>query len=188
MMHKIYALFDFELNQKKGLSIESFIKQVNKVDAYYLQYRDKVNPIEIKIKNLKKIRELWSGLLIVNDDLSLVKYCDGLHLGQEDILKISSKKEEAVREIRLKIKDKILGLSTHNKEEVLEANSLDLDYIGLGAYRDTTTKDVSSVLGERLSYIASFSKHKVAAIGGVKKSDIIKNINFLVLGSDIYED
>jgi len=187
-MHKIYALFDFELNQKKGQSIESFVKLANKTDAVYLQYRDKVNTQKIKIDNLKKIKELWSGILIVNDDISLIDYCDGLHLGQDDILEFSSSKEEAIKKIRTKIKDKILGLSTHNKEEILEANTLDLNYVGLGAYRNTSTKEVTNVLGERLSYIASFSKHKVVAIGGVKKSDHIENVDFLVLGSDIYED
>ena len=187
-MHKIYALFDFELNQKKGQSIESFIKLAYKADAVYLQYRDKVNSTKTKIENLKKIKQLWSGILIVNDDITLIDYCDGLHLGQEDISKFSTCKEEAVKKIRTKIEDKVLGLSTHNKEEILEANTLDLDYIGLGAYRDTSTKEVTNVLGERLSYIASFSKHNVAAIGGVKKSDRIENVDFLVLGSDIYED
>jgi thiamine-phosphate pyrophosphorylase len=187
-MHKIYALFDFELNQKKGQTIELFIKQVYKTDAVYLQYRDKVNPPKIKIENLKKIRELWSGILIANDDISLIDYCDGLHLGQDDMFKFSPKKEDAVKKIRTKIKDKILGLSTHNKEEILEANGLNLDYIGLGAYRDTNTKDVSNILGNNLPVLASFSKHKVAAIGGVKKSDKIENVEFLVLGSDIYED
>ncbi len=187
-MSKIYALFDFELNQKKGLTIEEFIKRANEKDAIYLQYRDKVNSQTKKTQQIKKLREQWSGVLLVNDDIDLVAYCDGLHLGQEDFFRFSADKKVAVLKIREIIKDKILGLSTHNEDEVKEANSLDLNYIGLGAYRDTKTKDVSTLLGSSISLIAKNSRHKVAAIGGVKRSDKIKHIDFLVLGSDIYED
>ena len=187
-MSEIYALFDFELNQKKGLKLEEFVLRAARKNANYLQYRDKINPQNIKIKNIKKLRKLWSGVLIVNDDISLVQFCDGLHLGQDDISFFASDKKEAVKKVREVIKDKILGLSTHDAREIKEANFLKLDYIGLGAYRDTSTKDVSNVLGESLSELAKISKHKVAAIGGVKNSDEIEHVDFLVLGSDIYED
>ncbi len=187
-MSQIYALFDFELNQKKGLTIEEFVKRAKKKEALYLQYRDKINSQTKKIKQIKKLRELWAGVLLVNDDIDLVVHCDGLHLGQEDFFKFSSDKKIAVKKIRKIIGDKILGLSTHNKNEVKEANSLDINYIGLGAYRDTNTKDVLVTLGSSISAIAKNSIHKVAAIGGVKSSDKIKHIDFLVLGSDIYED
>ncbi len=89
--------------------------------------------------------------------------------------------------VRDKIGDKILGLSTHNKKEILEANELDLDYIGLGAYRKTSTKDTENILGEKLSLLASFSKHPVAAIGGVRIKDKIKNVTYLVVGSNLYD-
>ena len=187
-MHKIYALFDAQLHQNKGLSFEAFIEKIDRKNATYLQYRDKVNPQDIKIQNLKKLRKLYTGVLLVNDDISLVCYCDGLHVGQEDIEKFSHDKKEAVAKIREEIGAKILGLSTHNIKEVEEANELNIDYIGLGAYRDTTTKDVSQVLGDKLSSIASHSKHEVAAIGGVKFDDNIQHVTFLVLGSNIYED
>ncbi len=187
-MSKIYALFDFELNQKKGLTIEEFVKRANKKEAIYIQYRDKVNLQTKKIEHIKRLKGLWKGVLLVNDDIDLVVYCDGLHLGQEDFFRFAQDKKIAVKKIREIIGDKILGLSTHNEDEVKEANSLDIDYIGLGAYRDTSTKDVQTLLGESISTIAKNSKHKVAAIGGVKSSDKIKHIDFLVLGSDIYED
>jgi thiamine-phosphate pyrophosphorylase len=187
-MHKIYALFDAQLHEREGLSFEEFVLKIVEKKATYLQYRDKVNPQDIKIQNLKKLRKLYTGVLLINDDISLVSYCDGLHVGQEDIAKFSDDKKDAVSKIREQIGDKVLGLSTHNIEEVKEANSLEIDYIGLGAYRDSSTKEVSNVLGDKLSHIASYSKHKVAAIGGVKFDDKIKHVEFLVLGSNIYED
>ncbi len=187
-MVKVYAIFDFELNQKMGFSIEEYISLAKSKGASYLQYRDKVNSLDVKKENLIRIRELWSDTLIINDEPELLFLCDGLHLGQEDLLKISLDKKEAISYIRDREKDKILGISTHNIEEIKEANKLNIDYIGLGAYRNTSTKDVSSVLGEQISYIASFSRHPVVAIGGVKIDDNIENISFNAIGLNIYEN
>jgi len=58
--------------------------------------------------------------------------------------------------------------------------------IGLGAYKNTTTKDVSTILGDKISYLAKISKHPVCAIGGVQINDKIPNIRFNVIGSGFY--
>ncbi|MDB2562314.1 thiamine phosphate synthase, partial [Sulfurimonas sp.] len=84
-------------------------------------------------------------------------------------------------------KDKILGISTHNEEEVLEANEMDLNYIGLGAYKNTSTKNVSNILGDSLDGIASKSKHFVGAIGGVKMSDTFGYVTYHVIGSGLID-
>jgi len=183
----LYALFDFELNQKKGKSLEEFVKLCYKLDAKIIQYRDKVNPLSIKKSNLLKIRELWDRTLLVNDEVDLVEFCDGLHVGQEDLLSIYTDKQKAVKVLRKSLKKKILGLSTHNKKEILEANDLDIDYIGLGAYRDTSTKrDIQAILGKDIKLLASHSKKDVAIIGGVKVSDEINFAEYKVVGSDLY--
>jgi len=65
---------------------------------------------------------------------------------------------------------------------------MDLNYIGLGAFRGTTTKkDISVVLGDSLDDIASESKHYVAAIGGVRKDDTFKNVVYHVIGSGLVQ-
>ena len=84
-------------------------------------------------------------------------------------------------------KDKLLGISTHNEDEVLEANNLDLNYIGLGAYKNTTTKDVPNILGNSLDAIAGKSKHFVGAIGGVGLDDKFQNVTYHVIGSGLLE-
>ena len=187
MQASLYALFDFELNSAKKFSIKEFINLCYKLDAKIIQYRDKINPLNIKKSNLLKIRELWDRTLLVNDEAKLAFICDGVHLGQEDISKISQNKKEAVKILRQDLKDKIIGLSTHNKKEILEANDLDIDYIGLGAYRDTSTKkDIQGILGEDIKLLASYSKKDVAIIGGVKVSDEINFARYKVVGSDLY--
>ena len=104
------------------------------------------------------------------------------------MLKISNSKEITVDTIKTKHPNKILGISTHNLEEILEANSLNLDYIGLGAYRDTKTKSDAKTKGTKLLKIARESKHKVALIGGVKIIDDFKThpqISYKVIASDL---
>jgi len=185
--NKLYALCDFETLKKKDISLEEFLKLCKKFDTKLIQYRDKTSNIQIKKENLLYIKNRTNIPIIINDEISLVEFCDGLHLGQEDLEKISLNKELALKIVRKKIGNKLLGLSTHNEKEILEANKLDLDMIGLGAYRNTSTKDVDVLLGDKISYLAKISKHPVCAIGGVKIDDKIENISFNVIGSNLYE-
>lgn len=82
----------------------------------------------------------------------------------------------------------MLGLSTHNELEILEANELDIDMIGLGAYKATSTKDVPNLLGSKISYLAKVSKHPVCGIGGVSVDEKIDNIAFNVVGSGLFNE
>ena len=134
------------------------------------------------------IREQYDGVLIINDSIELIAYADGLHIGQDDIRTYSDDLAEAMKQIRQKLGRKILGLSTHNKEEILEANSLDLDYIGLGAYRATHTKTEANVGGKKLIEAAKHSKHPVGMIGGVTLVDEFEEpIRYRVIGSGLYQ-
>ncbi len=188
MRHKIYALFDFVLNSARGLSLEAFLSLPKVRRATILQYRDKVNDFETRRENLLFLKARFGGIVIANDDPNLAMLADGLHVGQEDLLRYGTSPEKAIAKLRTDLGERMLGLSTHNAQEIAEANALPIDYIGLGAYRATRTKDVTNLLGERLSALAAGSRHPVAAIGGVKSDDIIDNIDYLVLGSDLYED
>ncbi|OCL82999.1 thiamine phosphate synthase [Arcobacter porcinus] len=180
----LYILCDYETLQKKDITLEDFVKKVKNSNAKLLQYRDKISDENIIIKNLKYLKENLNIPIIINDKLELIEFADGLHLGQEDIYKIHQDKKIAIKLLRAKIKDKLLGISTHNEFEILEANSLDIDMIGLGAYKNTSTKDISNILGDKLSYLAKISKHPVCAIGGVKVDDKIDNARFNCVGSD----
>ena len=100
---------------------------------------------------------------------------------------INDNLEVAISIVKEKIGDKIFGISTHNKEEVEEANSFNIDYIGLGAYRATDTKSEAKVLGDDIFEIAKLSNHKVAIIGGVKLDDKFGDeIYYSVVGSGLF--
>lgn len=185
---RLYALCDEDLLRRYDKTLEEFVALAKRKNAEIIQYRNKSGDVEFMKKRLIGLRKLYDGFLIVNDKFELTPFCDGVHLGQEDLLQIDSDKKKALSLLKHTIgNDKIIGLSTHNEQEVLQANELDLNYIGLGAYRTTSTKkDITGVLGERLDEIASLSTHFVAAIGGVKESDVFKHVTYHVIGSGLF--
>ena len=136
----LYVLCDYETLLKKKISLENFVDLCKKKDVKIVQYRDKISSIEEQKKNLLYLKSSLNIPIIINDKIELIDFADGLHVGQEDLQAIHKDKKLAVKLVRLKIKDKLLGLSTHNEIEILEANELPLDMIGLGAYRNTIQK------------------------------------------------
>ena len=184
----LYVLCDYETLLKKNITLEKFVVLCKEKDVKIIQYRDKVSSLEDQKSNLLYLKSELNIPIIINDKIELIEFADGLHLGQEDFENIHKDKKIALKLVRAKIKNKLLGLSTHNEIEILEANELPLDMIGLGAYRNTNTKDVSSIIGSKISYLAKISKHPVCAIGGVKMNDIIENVRFNVIGSGFFNE
>jgi len=184
----LYVLCDYGTLLKKNISLERFIYLCRKKDVKLIQYRDKVSSLEVQKNNLLYLKKNLNIPIIINDKIELIEYANGIHLGQEDFLKIHKDKKIAVKLLREKTKNKLLGLSTHSEFEILEANSLDIDMIGLGAYKNSSTKDVNTILAEKISYLAKISKHPVCAIGGVKVEDKIENVRFNVVGSAFLDE
>jgi len=184
---KIYALVDKETLLGRGVSLLSHLEHLKSFDIPILQYRNKNGTLEEKKSDLLLIREHYQGILIVNDTVELIEFADGLHIGQEDIREYSANLNESVKKVRDMIGRKLLGLSTHNLSEIEEANRLDLDYIGLGAYRATQTKSEANIGGEALLEAAKHSIHPVGIIGGVKLEDEFEQpILYKVIGSALY--
>lgn len=184
---KLYALCDQDMLDQNGVSVKDFVEIAKKNDAEIIQYRNKTADIAFIKQQLIFIRKIYDGFLIVNDAYELIEFCDGVHVGQEDLINIDQDIFKAVKILRSVIKsEKILGISTHNEHEVIQANKMDLNYIGLGAYRTTSTKsDIKDLLGSKLDEIAKNSNHLVAAIGGVKLNDNFDNVTYNVIGSGL---
>ncbi|MCJ7765045.1 MAG: thiamine phosphate synthase, partial [Thiovulaceae bacterium] len=179
---QLYALCDQSTLDKKAISLEEFVSLCQKHDAQIIQYRNKSQDIGFITRQLAALRILWSKTLIINDTFLLHPFCDGVHLGQDDLYKVDADLHSAVDKIRSIIgKEKMIGLSTHNKEEIETANLLDLDYIGLGAYRATGTKEDAAPLQEKLDELAQLSRHPVAAIGGVRFDDKFEHVAYRVI-------
>jgi thiamine-phosphate pyrophosphorylase len=186
---KLYALIDKATLIKKGKSIEWIAKRVKDLNASLIQYRNKSGGFSEKKEDILAIKSLCGNIpLIVNDDIKLIEYCEGIHLGQDDMLNFANDIHDAADIVRRALGDKLFGLSTHNADEIKTANFLSVDYVGLGAYRKTDTKDTDNILGNSLDIIAGFSKKPVAAVGGVKLNDEFKNVTYLAVGSGLYEN
>ncbi|MDM5299856.1 thiamine phosphate synthase [Bacillus pumilus] len=100
---------------------------------------------------------------IVNDDVQLAIDidADGVHIGQEDA---------KAQDVRQRIGNKILGVSTHHIEEVKQAMRDGADYVGMGpVYPTETKKDTRSVQG--VSLINEVRRHDlhipIVGIGGI---------------------
>ena len=106
--------------------------------------------------------------LIINDrvDVALAVDADGVHIGQSDM------SYEDAR--RLLGPDKIIGLSVENMEDILKANELDVDYVGISPVYGTPTKtDTAEPFGlEGLRKAVELSAHPTVAIGGMNASTI----------------
>lgn len=132
--------------------------------AIQLRYKGKDTRRFLSLaKSLRGITAGTGTRLIINDrpDLAMVVDADGVHLGQEDL-----PAEEARHLIGPR---KLLGLSTHNLDQVRQAAQLPVDYIGFGPLYPTTSKeDPDPVTGEkRYLEAVKISPHPVVAIGGL---------------------
>lgn len=119
-----------------------------------------------KLELGKRLRRLCGqhGIpFIVNDDVELALQldADGIHIGQED---------DPAFKVRERMKDRIVGVSTHDPEEAKAALSEGADYLGVGPMYPTLTKlDAREVQGP--SMITAIRQQGVTAplvgIGGI---------------------
>lgn len=116
---------------------------------------------------LKKCLKPYNIPLIINDRLDIALACDaeGLHIGQNDIPYDIARK--------LMGKDKIIGLSVENMENAINANKLDVNYIGISPVFSTPTKtDTAQALGlEGVEIITRISNHPSVGIGGINMNN-----------------
>jgi thiamine-phosphate pyrophosphorylase len=111
--------------------------------------------------------------VIVNDrvDVALLAGAAGVHLGQTDLAPAEAR--------RILGPDRIIGFSTHNFEQAINADKLPVDYIAVGPIFATSTKqNPDPVVGLPLLTEICRSVHKpVVAIGGIKleqANDVLK--------------
>ncbi|MBF0259830.1 MAG: thiamine phosphate synthase, partial [Desulfamplus sp.] len=110
----------------------------------------------------REIRE-QGVMFIVNDDLRLALEleADGVHFGQEDIKNLDISQ----------IPDHLLvGISTHNPDQVAQAKALGADYIGVGPIFETRTKkNVEKSDGlQFLKWVSNNVEIPYVAIGGIE--------------------
>ena len=140
-----------------------------------LQYRAKDKGRELCLvegTELKQLCRSFGAAFIVNDDvrLALDLEADGVHLGQDD------GSVSAARE--LLGPGRVIGKSTHNLEEALQAEEEGADYIGFGAMYPTDSKNVTHIAGTAgLAAVRDRVRLPIVAIGGITTSNACRVID-----------
>lgn len=141
----------------------------------FVQYRFKGDDSERRYDDGFAVRHLctrYGATFIVNDDLELARIldADGVHLGQDD-----GSPAEARRQLG---PGKIIGVSTHNLAEAVQAEQDGADYIGFGAMYATTSKEIQHLPGpDTLAAIRDRVAIPVVAIGGITATNASRVID-----------
>jgi len=134
--------------------------------ATLFQYRNKTASMKDAYGEALALRQAAAKagvLFIVNDrcDLALAVDADGVHLGQGDLSLDLARKVMGP--------EKLIGISTHNPDQVREATAGQPDYLGFGPiFTPGSKQDHDPVVGlEGLRAMRALTSLPVFAIGGI---------------------
>jgi thiamine-phosphate pyrophosphorylase len=160
----LYVILDPSVGPDRPLL--DVLKASAQAGAKLFQYRNKTASMKIAYEEalpLRKMAHESGALFIVNDrcDLALAVDADGVHLGQGDLPLHLARKVMGP--------NKLIGLSTHNAEQVVAAATVGPDYIGFGPVFTPGSKlDHDPVVGiEGLRVVRRLTALSIFAIGGV---------------------
>ncbi|MBD5330104.1 MAG: thiamine phosphate synthase [Bacteroides sp.] len=123
-------------------------------------------------KEIGRLCRKAGAKFILDDRVELVELlnADGVHLGKNDMPVAEAR--------RLLGSEKIIGATANNLQDAINGVKDGADYLGIGPFRFTTTKQrLAPVLGldgltELMTKLREVSDIPVVAIGGIKDSDI----------------
>ncbi len=166
--YRLYLVTD---DQQDLAALKNVVKEAVAGGVTMVQVREKQGDIRCFIERALAVKAILQGTgvpLIINDrvDVALAVDADGVHLGQSDM------PAETAR--RLMGNDKLLGLSIENEQQLIEAESLPVDYLGLSAIFATPTKtNIKKEWGiEGLAKAVAQSSFPIVAIGGINASNL----------------
>jgi thiamine-phosphate pyrophosphorylase len=168
-LHGLYLILDPAVYPERPL--HDVLRQSAAAGAKIFQYRNKTASMKEAYAEALVLRQAAAEAgvrLIVNDrcDLALAVDADGVHLGQDDLPYIYAR--------RLMGPDKLIGLSTHNADQVREADQLKPDYIGFGPiFTPGSKEDHDPVVGvEGLRQVRPLTRLPIFAIGGIHVNQV----------------
>lgn len=166
---KLYAVTDIRAGDPEVLQ---------KVEA---AYRGGADIVQLRSKALsdaalyrlgiqwRKIADRFRKLFFVNDrlDLALAVEADGVHLGQEDL------PLKAVKRIVRPGGQFMIGRSTHNLSQALNAAREGADYIGVGPIFETPTKPAYHPVGlDLIRKVKARIRIPFVCIGGINPANL----------------
>ena len=169
---KLYAIVDvtcFAPQLRTTNSIVEFARDLGEGGVTLLQYRNKEGATRDMLRHAREIKRVLEGKvkLIMNDraDLCVAAAYDGVHLGQDDLPADGA---------RLVVGgDRIVGVSTHNPQQVKDADAGPADYIAIGPVFPTTRKkNPDALVGlEGVKAARAATKKSLVAIGGITRTN-----------------
>ncbi|WP_045399274.1 thiamine phosphate synthase [Vibrio campbellii] len=166
--YRLYLVTD---DQQDLVTLKRVVRKAVEGGVTMVQVREKHGDVRAFIERAQAVKDILKDTdvpLIINDrlDVALAVDADGVHLGQSDM--------PATIARELIGPNKILGLSIENEEQLTEADSLPIDYIGLSAIFATPTKtNTKKHWGiDGLKMALETTSLPIVAIGGINESNI----------------
>jgi len=169
---KLYAIVDvtcFAPQLRTTNSIVEFARDLGEGGVTLLQYRNKEGATRDMLRHAREIKRVLEGKvkLIMNDraDLCVAAAYDGVHLGQDDLPADGARLVVGA--------DRIVGVSTHNPQQVKDADAGPADYIAIGPVFPTTgKKNPDALVGlEGVKTDRATTKKSLVAIGGITRTN-----------------
>jgi len=178
---RLYAIVDKETLNARGVRLAEFARELRDAGVTLLQYRDKLGGPQEILRAAAEISAVFAGLeatLILNDRADLAVLAGwGVHVGQGDLGVAAAKRVLGVGEERerrgrggiAKVAEGVVGVSTHDVEQVRVAEKGEADYVAVGPVFGTSTKlDAAPVVGlEGVRRARALTAKPLVAIGGI---------------------
>lgn len=175
LIHGLYVITDTKLMNEENIIAK--VSQALKGGAKIVQYRDKVNSEQTKLRlatQLKQLCESYQAWFIVNDDIHLAQKvnADGVHIGKDD---------SDIHKARQLLGDNaIIGVSCYNDLQRAKAmQNLGADYVAFGRFFDSKTKPHAPQAELTTLQNAKQSLHiPIVVIGGITAKNAQTLIDF----------
>lgn len=156
-----------------------FALELTAAGASLIQYRNKTGSAREMLGQARELRRVLQAQirLVMNDrtDLCLAAAFDGVHLGQEDLSPVAARQifQNAGKP------DLWIGFSTHNPDQLREADSMPVDYIGIGPVFSTKSKaNPDPVVGlAGVQQARRLTSKPVVGIGGINRQNCLSVIH-----------
>jgi thiamine-phosphate pyrophosphorylase len=199
----LYPIIDFAFfagEPDPVAAVVNFADELLDAGATLIQLRDKSDSSsqhggpQCFLSCARELRRvtLDRATLIINDrlDLCLASGADGVHLGQTDLSPASARR---IFDQAKSGKGLLIGYSTHNLDQVREADTLPVDYIAIGPVFATASKaKADPVVGlEGVREARRVTAKPLVAIGGITRLNCAQvkdsGADSVALISDLFE-
>jgi thiamine-phosphate pyrophosphorylase len=178
---RIYPIIDAAQFSRGAHPLEDllhFAEELVKSGATLIQYRDKSHDIRRALNWARELRHVTGQnvRLIINDraDLCIAAQADGVHLGQDDLSPTAARRIfDAVSRHSGTKHPLWIGVSTHNPEQLREADRMLVDYLAIGPVFSTSAKaNPDPVVGlDGVRQARAATSKPLVAIGGITRKN-----------------